>query len=104
MAGYAHALMALDTGAATAQALPILEKAAQRDNANAQVLQDLAMAYARQGDNGKAALATAERFALSGRLKDARLLAERSMGLLPKGSPGWRKAQDIVSVAQRAGI
>ncbi len=103
-AGLGRALMALDTNAGTKQALPILEKAARTDRLNPRILQDLALAYARLKRPGNASLATAERFALSGRIKDAKLHAERAMKVLPEGTPAWRQAQDIVRVAKRAGI
>ena len=103
-AGLARALLASDTDAATRKALTILEKAARQDRLNPRILQDLALANARLGRAGHASLATAERFALSGRIKDAKLHAERSMKALTQGSPAWRRAQDIVSEAKRAGI
>lgn len=103
-AGLARALIALDTKATTREALGLLEQVARSDFASPKVFQDLALAYGRTGQNGKASLATAERFALQGRMKDAKIQAERAMGLLPEGTPGWRKAQDIVSVARRAGL
>ena len=102
--GLARALLASDTPPATKQALSILEKAARQDRLNPRILQDLALANARLGRTGQASLATAERFALSGRIKDAKLHAERSMKALPQGSPAWRRAQDIVSEANRAGL
>jgi len=103
---HAHidALLALDTTNGTKQALPILEKAARLDRLNPRILQDLALAYAKLGRPGNASLATAERFALLGRIKDAKLHAERAMRALPEGTPAWRQAQDIVVVAKRAGI
>ena len=102
--GLARALLASDTPPATKQALGILEKAARQDRLNPRILQDLAMANARLGRAGHASIATAERFALSGRIKDAKLHAERAMKALPEGSPTWRRARDIVSEAKRAGI
>lgn len=102
--GLARALLAQDTTAATKQALGILEKASRNDRINPRILQDLAMAYARLGRPGNASLATAERFALSGRIKDAKLHGERAMKVLAEGTPAWRRARDIVTVAKRAGI
>ena len=100
----ARALLALDKPAQTKEALGILEKASRSDAINPRILQNLALAYARLDRPGQASLATAERFALMGRIKDAKLHAERSLRALPKGSPAWKRAQDIVSVAQKAGI
>ncbi|MFT6227604.1 MAG: putative Zn-dependent protease [Paracoccaceae bacterium] len=61
------------------------------------MLRDLAFAYARAGDEGRAALATAERLALVGAVHDARIQAARAKALLPNGSPEWLRADDIVA-------
>ena len=99
--GLARSLLQFDTKSATKEALGLLQKAAERDRANPMTYQLLALAHARLGDNGRASLATAERYALAGRFKDAEIHAKRAMGLLPEGTPGWRKADDIVRAAAR---
>jgi predicted Zn-dependent protease len=45
---------------------------------------------------------TAERYALQGRLDDAGLHAKRATALLPTGSPGWRRAQDVLVAYERS--
>jgi len=94
-----HALLAADR---PREALTPLEKSRGRDFRNTAMLRDLGAAYARTGNNGMAALAAAERYALQGRLKDAGVLAKRASGLLPNGSSGWRRAEDILREADRA--
>ncbi|WP_420826278.1 M48 family metalloprotease [Shimia biformata] len=84
------------------EALEQLEKSRSRDFRDGRVLRDLGAAYAQLGDNGMASLATAERYALSGKIKDAGFHATRAMALLPQGSNGWRRAQDIEYAAKRA--
>jgi predicted Zn-dependent protease len=54
------------------------------------------------GNRGMASVLTAERYAMAGRLKDARIHAERASDLLPRGSPGWQRAQDILVAAETA--
>jgi len=98
-AGYGRALLARDTGADNARALEVLTDARARDPYDANLLRDLAIAHARAGQDGLAALATAERYALTGRLKDAGVLARRAEGALPTGSPGWSRAQDLIRAA-----
>ena len=66
------------------------------------MLRDLALAEARLGNEGAAALATAERFLLEGELGDAGRNAARAAALLPEGSPGWRKAEDVLRMTRRA--
>ncbi|CUH66671.1 TPR repeat-containing protein YfgC precursor [Thalassovita gelatinovora] len=82
------------------QARNVLEKARARDFSDARVLRDLATAYAKTGNTGMASVLTAERYALAGRFKDARIHAERAAGLLPRGSAPWLRAQDVFSAAE----
>lgn len=100
--GLARALLALETGKATREAMKLLEKSRQRDLADPSTLQYLALGYARLGQPAMASLATAERFALSGHIKDAAIHARRAMTALPEGTPSWRRANDIVVQARRS--
>ncbi len=100
LAGYGRALLAQDTAASNAKALQVLEKSRSVDPVNPSMLRDLGLAYARIGETGMASVVTAERYALSGRLKDAAIHAKRASGLLPRGSTGWRRAQDILLAAE----
>ncbi|MEI4262936.1 M48 family metalloprotease [Roseovarius sp. D0-M9] len=84
------------------QALQVLEKARSRDGRDARVMRDLAVAYAKSGQNGMASLVTAERYAMIGRLDDAEIHATHASGLLPNGSGGWQRAQDVLSAAKAA--
>jgi len=84
------------------QAARRLEEARARDGRDIRVLRDLAQAEAQMGNRGMASVLTAERYAMAGRLKDARIHAERASDLLPRGSPGWQRAQDIVMAANAA--
>ncbi|TNJ44075.1 M48 family metalloprotease [Phaeobacter sp. B1627] len=77
-------------------ALVTMEKARDLDFRNATLLRDMSLAYAQTKQSGMAALVTAERYALQGRLKDAGPHAQRATGLLPNGSPAWRRAQDVL--------
>ena len=43
-----------------------------------------------------ASLVTAERYALQGKIKDAKLHAKRASDRLPTGSPSWQRAQDVL--------
>jgi len=84
------------------KAVQFLESARSRDGRDARVLRDLAQAQARLGNNGMASVLTAERYAMAGRLKDARIHAERASGLLPRGSAAWQRAQDVLHAAKAA--
>lgn len=99
LAGLGRALVA---NGQPKQALSVLERARSRDYSDPRVLRDLAVAYAQTKQNGMASLVTAERYALTGRLKDAAVHAKRAEGLLPRGSGPWQRAQDVLSAAKRA--
>lgn len=100
MAGYGRALVALGGPQRLKQAVPYLERATARDWRNDLALRDLGTAYAKLGQTGMASVVTAERHAMRGRTKEARILAQRAADLLPNGSPGWRRAQDVLNAVE----
>ncbi len=63
---------------------------------------DLAETYAETGQGGMASLVTAERYAMIGKLEVAEIHARRASDLLPNGSGGWQRAQDVLSAAKAA--
>jgi predicted Zn-dependent protease len=98
LAGYGQALLAAGN---SKSALGVLQKARARDVYNPRLLRDLSVAYAKTGNNGMASLSTAERYAIVGRLPDAGIHAKRALGLLPRGSASWQRAQDIADASDR---
>lgn len=102
LAGYGRSLLALDNPDGDRKALEVLKKAYAKDSRDTQMLRDLAIAWAKSGNNGMASLVTAERYAFIGRFRDAQTNAQRAEGLLPQGSTGWLKAQDILATAKEA--
>jgi predicted Zn-dependent protease len=102
LGGLGRALLNMDDPAADAEARQVLARSALLDKANVGVLRDLALAEARLGNQGAAALATAERHLLEGNFADASRQATRATDLLPEGSPGWRQAQDVLVVTRLA--
>jgi predicted Zn-dependent protease len=102
LGGLGRALLNSDADDAPRAARDALARSARLDKANAGVLRDLALAEARLGNEGAAALATAERFTLEGRFRDAGRNAARAAALLPEGSPGWRQAEDLITMSRRA--
>ena len=85
-----------------AKAQEFLERSRSRDGRDSRILRDLAVTYAKQGNNGMASVVTAERYAMAGRLKDAKIHAERATALLPRGSAAWQRAQDVLAAAEAA--
>ena len=94
LASYGRALLAAER---YGPALDVLVRARGQDARNPALLRDLAVAYARNGQNGMASVSTAERYAMLGRPEDAVIHAKRAAGLLPAGSPGRRRAEDILA-------
>lgn len=99
LGGLGRALLA--TGQPKAALRP-LETARSRDASDARILRDLAVAYGQTKNPGMASVVTAERYALTGRLKDAEIHAKRASDLLPRGSGPWQRAQDVLFAAKRA--
>ena len=98
LAGYGRALLA---SGQVKPALTALERARSIDYRDGIMLRDLATAYAKTGQRGMAALVTAERYALRGRLKDAGIHAKRASDLLARGSGPWQRAQDVLLASER---
>ncbi|MGR3615990.1 MAG: M48 family metalloprotease [Paracoccaceae bacterium] len=99
LGGYGRALLA---NGQPKQAVEAMEKARARDFRDARLLRDLAIGYSKTNQTGMAALVTAERYALSGRLSDAGIHARRAVALLPRGSAAWRRAEDVLIASEQA--
>lgn len=95
--GLATSLISLETKASAKEALEILKKALRMEKDNMTAYYQMATAYALLGDTGRAELATAERYYILGRLEIASMHAYRATKHLPKNSPEWLKAQDIMA-------
>ncbi len=84
------------------EAIAVLERANALDENNTAGWQLLAMAYGRQGRIGEASLASAERFLMTGNLRDARIQAMRAQNELSAGTPGHLRAQDLQAMIEQA--
>lgn len=92
-----QALVATDNKAHTEEAIAILRAAVARETEAPLGYTQLAMAYGRKGDYAQADLASAQAAYLRGDNKTARDLASRAKTRFAIGTPGWVKADDIVS-------
>ncbi len=81
-------------------AIANLRRSIDFEGDNPDAWQFMARAYDQKGDAGMARLATAEQNYALGQLKDARVFAMRAREMLPKNTPQWRRATDIVLVSQ----
>lgn len=95
-----QSLVAMDEPALTKEAIIHLEQAVRNDRTLTGAWGQLAIAYGRDDQLGMSSLASAEQAMGGGRLGDARGHATRAERLLPVGSPGHLRAQDILSAAK----
>jgi predicted Zn-dependent protease len=98
-----QALVASDNPAFAAEAITILKSALVQEPEAPIGYMQLAMAYGRKGDLADADLASAQAAYLRGDNKAARGLAIRAKTRFAVGSPGWVKADDIVSAKPTPG-
>jgi predicted Zn-dependent protease len=97
---FAAALYATNDPKMVAQAQAELEHALRQDKEDWFAWYLMAEIYDRQGQGGKARLATAERFFAMSNYAQALRFAYLAQQQLVKGSTDWQRASDIVMVAQ----
>jgi len=97
-----HALISTEDPASFEEAKRVLRIAVGRDNSNPFAWYQLGIVYDREGDEARAALATAERYNLTGQPQLALPNAERALMGIPVGTPDWLRAQDIAMVSRSA--
>jgi predicted Zn-dependent protease len=95
-----HALVATEDPKNFAEAKQILKIAVGRDNQNPFAWYQLGIIYDREGDQSRAALATAERSNLENNPKLAYSSAQMAMRGIPPNTPDWLRAQDIAMVSK----
>lgn len=101
--GLARAQIALNDPARNREAIQHLERAVRIDRSIISAWHQLAIAYGRDKQFGLSSLASAERAFLSGRIDEARGHASRAETVLPAGSPGALRAQDILNASHPDG-
>jgi predicted Zn-dependent protease len=95
-----HALVATEDPKNFAEAKQILKVAVNRDNEDPFAWYQLGIIYEHEGDDARAALATAERMNLEGDAKMAYASAQMAMKGIPTGTPDYLRAQDIAMVSR----
>lgn len=85
----------------TAKAIEILQDVVFREPRNSSAWRQLGIGYGKKGDIGLAAAALAESEMLNGQRDNAALQAKRAQFHLPKGSPGWLRAEDILRAVSK---
>jgi predicted Zn-dependent protease len=92
-----QALVATNEPKHAEEAIPLLRTAVTREPDMPDGYSQLAMAYSRKGDLAEADLAAAQAAFARGDYRTARDLATRAKTRFPTGSPGWVRADDIVT-------
>lgn len=93
----AQAMVASNNNSLATEAVPVLRAALAREPEVPAAYSQLAVAYGKQGNYAEADLASAQAAYLRGDNKTARDLATRAKTRFAVGTPGWVKADDIVS-------
>lgn len=93
-------LIALDDKKKVAEGVAELKRALTQEEDNAVAWRLLAEAHDKLGEDGLARLATAEYNFYIGDKRQARVFAMRAREMLTRGTPEWRRATDIVLVAE----
>jgi predicted Zn-dependent protease len=93
-------LIALDDKAKIAEGVAELNKALTQESDNPVAWRMLAEAHDKLGQDGLARLATAEFYFHIGDKRQALVFAMRAREKLDRGTPEWRRATDIVLVAE----
>jgi predicted Zn-dependent protease len=93
-------LIALDDNAKVDEGIGELKKSLTEEEDNAEAWRLLAQGYDRRGKEGLARLSTAEYQFNIGDMTQARIFAMRAREKLPKNTPDWRRATDIVLVSK----
>jgi predicted Zn-dependent protease len=93
-------LIALDDKTKVEEGVGELKKALAAEGDNAEAWRLLAQGYDKRGQEGLARLATAEYDFNIGDMTQARIFAMRAREKLPRNTPEWRRATDIVLVSK----
>ncbi|BAV64727.1 M48 family metalloprotease [Sphingobium cloacae] len=97
-----HALIATEDDANFAEAEQVLRNAVARDQENPFAWYQLGVVYERRGDSPRAALATAERYSMTGQDGLAVRSADAAMQGLKPGTVDYLRAQDIAMTSRAA--
>ncbi len=94
------ALLATEDDSLIPEAKKHLKTALKDEPDNGMAWYYLSLAYGETGDEGLAALATAERYYALGGYGQAVGFAQRAAGKLKEGTNDWQRANDIIGIAQ----
>jgi predicted Zn-dependent protease len=97
LAGLAQSLLATEDPGVVDEAIGLLRRAIVLDDEYATTHHQLAKALYKKGLYPQADLAAAQAHFVEGNVKQAQIFAKRALAKLPRGSPEWIRAEDIVN-------
>ena len=97
LAGLAQSLLATEDPGVIDEAVGLLRRAIVLDDEYATTHHQLAKALYKKGLYPQADLAAAQAHFVEGNVKQAQIFAKRALAKLPRGSPEWIRAEDIVN-------
>ncbi len=100
--GLAQAIIATDNPDTNKEAMEQLLQSLRDEPENTFAWHNLAIAYHRDGQQGMADYATAERHYRAHNLGQAQIHAQRAIKVLAKGSPAWNRTLDIQQSIQQS--
>jgi predicted Zn-dependent protease len=93
----AQAMLATEDASMLGESIALLRRADALDAENAITHHQLANAFYKQGLFPQADLEAAQANFVEGNVKQAKIFAKRALAKLPRGSPEWIRAEDIVN-------
>ena len=93
----AQALLGMNTAGGVDEALGLLRRAVVSDPSNSLAYHQMANAFYKKQQYPQADLAAAQAHFIEGNVKQAQIFAKRALTKLPRGSPEWLRAEDIVN-------
>jgi len=97
----AQALLATEDHAVLEEAIALLRRANALDDDNSMTHHQLAKAFYMKGLYPQADLEAAQAHFVEGNVKQAQIFAKRALVKLPRGSPEWIRAEDIVNYKEQ---
>jgi len=101
-AALAQSLLASEDPALLDEAITLLRRAATLDATYSITHHQLAKAFYKKGQFPQADLAAAQGHFIEGNVKQAQIFAKRALVKLPRGSPEWIRAEDIINYKEPA--
>lgn len=97
----AQTLLATESPAVLNEAVALLRRSILLDDAYSTAHHQLAQAFYKQGKFPQADLAAAQAHFVEGNVKQAKIFAKRALAKLPRGSPEWIRAEDIINYKEQ---